>query len=103
MVFLVLTWNILPDRVKQYNDWVKKTGTPFWKRYEGIRELRGYRNALNPLQAIAIVEFDSQAKLEQLLKSEEYAKVIEQAQTMTCNWTQQLWVKSPLLPKRFTG
>jgi len=98
MVLYVVKWDILPDKLEAYKEWVE-AATRRTLAVPGLVELRAYRPATGSSQAVATYEFADLAAWAAWYAHEDVQKVTAEARTFTSNLTAELWGPSPLVPE----
>ncbi len=106
MVLYFVQWD-LPDQQanltiyanKARNDWL-----PLTLGYEGVKEIRNYRNPLEVTPQVAIsIEFDSMDTWRNFIDSQDYARIMRELRILGChNFTARLWAPSKYFPESLT-
>jgi antibiotic biosynthesis monooxygenase (ABM) superfamily enzyme len=97
MVVVIMKWDILPDKVKEYTDWAK-SAVQRQLAVPGVNEFRAYRPVSGTHQALVTYEFDNFATWETWRNSEEVQNVLDEWSTLTTNRYIELWGPSPVVP-----
>ena len=63
MVMVIMKWDILPDKAKEYTDWAK-SAVQRQLAVPGVKEFRAYRPVSGSHQAVVTYEFDNFAEWE---------------------------------------
>ncbi len=106
MVLYFIQWD-LPDQQanltiyanKARNDWL-----PLTLGYEGVKEIRNYRNPLEVTPQVAIsVEFESMDMWRNFIDSQDYGRIMRELRILGChNFTARLWAPSKYFPESLT-
>jgi hypothetical protein len=106
MVLYFVHWD-LPDQQanltiyanKARNDWL-----PVTLGYEGVKEVRNYRNPLEVTPQVAIsVEFESMDMWRKFIDSQDYGRIMRELRILGChNFTARLWAPSKYFPESLT-
>ena len=106
MVLYFIHWD-LPDQQanltiyanKARNDWL-----PVTLGYEGVKEVRNYRNPLEVTPQVAIsVEFESMDMWRKFIDSPDYGRIMRELRILGChNFTARLWAPSKYFPESLT-
>ena len=106
MVLYFIHWD-LPDQQanltiyanKARNDWL-----PVTLGYEGVKEVRNYRNPLEVTPQVAIsVEFESMDMWRKFIDSLDYGRIMRELRILGChNFTARLWAPSKYFPESLT-
>jgi len=106
MVLYFIHWD-LPDQQanltiyanKARNDWL-----PVTLGYEGVKEVRNYRNPLEVTPQVAIsVEFESMDSWRNYIDSQDYGRIMRELRILGChNFTARLWAPSKYFPESLT-
>jgi quinol monooxygenase YgiN len=97
MVLFVVKWDIHPDKVDAYLEWLK-SAVPRTLAVPGVVEFRGYRGACGVPQVVATYEFTDMAAWAAWHMHEEAQKVWSELHTLSLNVTTELWGPSPTVP-----
>ena len=86
--------------MEQYVEWAMGTVNTILQQV-GVQEIRAYRNPLRTTpQVMAHYEFDCLASCWEFIQSEDYARIIAEAQTLGIqNVSVQVWDASPAMPE----
>lgn len=98
MVTLVMKWDILPDKAKEYADWARSS-VQKQLSVPGLKEFRAYRPVTGTHQVVVTYEFDSFAAYENWRNSEELQKANEEWFLFTTNRYIEFWGPSPVIPE----
>lgn len=98
MVLSVLKWNIHPDKVQAYNDWVKSAITRTIS-VPGLIEFMAYRPVTGDHQIVATYLFSDLATWASWRSNEEIGKVLDELHTLATDITVEVWGPSPVVPK----
>ncbi len=99
MVLYVAKWNILPDKVAAYTQWVgganqRQLAVP------GVEEFRAYRSAVGSAQQVIVTyEFADMTAWAAWWANEDVQKVGIELRLYATNYTDELWGPSPVVPK----
>ncbi len=103
MVLYFIQWD-LPDQQanltiyanKARNDWL-----PVTLGYEGVKEIRNYRNPLEVTPQVAIsLEFVSMDFWRNFIDSQVYGRIMRELRILGChNFTARLWAPSKYFPE----
>lgn len=75
-VKLLISFDIVPGRESEYEEFLHSTGIPFWRGRPGIVAMRSYRTVIGPGPAVvAEIEFESAQVAMTALLSREYGEV----------------------------
>ena len=106
MVLYFIQWD-LPDQQanltiyanKAKNDWL-----PLTLSYEGVLEVRNYRNPLEVTPQVAIsIEFESIDNWRSYIDSQDYIRIMRELRILGChNFTARLWAPSKYFPETLT-
>jgi hypothetical protein len=106
MVLYFIQWD-LPDQQanltiyanKARNDWL-----PVTLGYEGVKEVRNYRNPLEVTPQVAIsIEFESMDMWRKFIDSLDYGRIMRELRILGChNFTARLWAPSKYFPESLT-
>ncbi len=97
MVLYVIKFDIHPDKVNDYLEWVKSA----IKRelaHPGIVEFRAYRPVTGSHQVVVTYEFTDMTAWAEWQAHEEVEKVRTELHTLALNVNIELWSPSPVLP-----
>jgi quinol monooxygenase YgiN len=97
MVLYVVKWDIHPDKVDAYLEWLK-SAVPRTLAVPGVVEFRGYRGAVSASQVVATYEFADLAAWAAWFSHEDAQKVWSELHTLALNVTAELWGPSPTAP-----
>jgi len=98
MVLFVVKWDIHPDKVDAYLEWLK-SAVPRTLGVPGVVEFRAYRGAAGAPQILATYEFADLAAWAAWYTHEDAQKVWAELHTVGLNVTAELWGPSPVMPK----
>ncbi len=97
MVLYVVKWDIHPDKVNAYLEWVK-TSVPHTLAVPGVTEFRAYRAATGSHQVVVTYEFADMDTWATWWSHEEMQQVLSELHTLALNVTTELWGPSPVVP-----
>jgi len=97
MVLFVVKWDIHPDKLEAYLEWLK-TSVPRTVGGPGVVEFRGYRGAAGAPQIVATYEFADMTAWATWYMNDEMQKVWSELHTLAINVTAELWGPSPMTP-----
>lgn len=97
MVLFVVKWDIHPDKLDAYMEWLK-SAVPRTLAVPGLVEFRGYRGISGAPQIVATYEFADLATWAAWHANEDAQKVWSELHTLAINVTAELWGPSPITP-----
>jgi hypothetical protein len=78
-VQILISFDLRPGLDEEYNDFVVKTGVPFWRSQTGILSVKGFRNILGASpRIVSEIDCDSLAVAMRILASAEYQSIVDQ-------------------------
>ncbi len=78
-VQILISFDLRPGLAEEYNDYVVKTGVPFWRSQPGVISVKGYRNILGASpRIVSEVECESLDVAMRILASAEYQAIVDQ-------------------------
>ena len=98
MVLYVMSWNIHPDKEKEYPKWAQS----FIERsleVPGVVEFRGYRTVSGRSQVVVTIEFADMNTFAAWQSNQDVQKITAEAFAMTLNLKVELWGPSPIVPE----
>lgn len=98
MVLYVVKWDIHPDKVDAYMEWLK-TAVPRTLAAPGVIEFRAFRGFAGAQQIIATYEFADMAAWAAWQMNEDSQKVWTELHTLALNVTAEIWAPSPVTPE----
>ncbi len=98
MVLYVIKWDIHPDKVEAYLEWLK-SAVPRILAVPGMVEFRAYRGVSGAPQVVATYEFADLAAWTAWYSHGDAQKLWDELHTFGLNVTAELWGPSPVVPK----
>jgi quinol monooxygenase YgiN len=98
MVLYVMKWDIHPDKVDAYVEWVPGAISRVLA-VPGVVEFRAYRSAGGARQGLATYEFADMAAWAAWWSHEDVQQANNELYTLALNVTTELWGPSPLVPE----
>lgn len=98
MVIYVVKWDIHPDKVEAYLEWVKGA-VPRSLAVPGVVAFRAHRSAAGAPQVVVTYEFADMAAWAAWWNHEDIQQVLNELHTLALNVTTELWGPSPVVPE----
>ena len=78
-VQILISFDLRPGLAQEYNDFVVKTGVPFWRSQPGVVSVRGYRNILGASpRIVSEVDCESLEAAMRILAGSDYQAIVDQ-------------------------
>ena len=99
MVVYVKRFDILPDKVEAYTEWIKNY-LPLTLAVRGAEELRAYRTAVSSKgHIVALYHFKDLEAWAEWFSNTELKKFLNELSKYITNETSELWEPSPIVPE----